>query len=110
MDLEMAQGMGKAGSVSSEGARMGTITYNTNGGEGQAPVPQNFEVGQAVTLADLVNPRALGKTDHTFDGWMDISTGALYSQGESARFDKSAGLYAKFTRVFEQVINIIPPD
>ena len=79
------------------GVGMQTITYDLNGGEGRVPAPQNFQVGQVVTLAELNHQRQLFNTHHTFDGWVDPATDKLYAPGEKTNFTDSVVLYAKFT-------------
>jgi len=78
------------------------ITYDANGGEGQAPPPQPFQAGRSVTIAALERPRKLFKINHTFDGWCTdpYGTGTLYPQRHKATFDSDITLYAKFTSVF----------
>ena len=46
-------GFGMVGDGFNGGVGMQTITYDLNGGEGRVPAPQNFQVGQVVTLAEL---------------------------------------------------------
>jgi phage protein D len=102
-EVEMRQVLEDAGA---EGGRFpplqeaqNTITYNTNGGTGQTPPPQTFQMGQAVTLPALAHPRDLFMLNHTFDGWRDSVSGRLYAQGESMSFDGSVVLNAAFTLV-----------
>jgi len=75
------------------------ITYVNREGEGQAPPPKVFLLGQPVRVAILDHPRDVCKRDCTFDGWLDPVTGILYYQGETANFDSDVTLYAAFTNV-----------
>ena len=77
------------------------ITYDKNGGEGNAPPPQALETGQPLELAKLAYPRDLFKLNHTFDGWNTCpnGTGEYYPQGQRVVFDSAITLYAMFTSV-----------
>jgi hypothetical protein len=102
--IAFINGFGKNRKVTySKDSGTACVTYEGNGGEGQAPLPQSFEVGKSVDLAALRHPRELCRLDHTFDGWCTDQSGKgkLYFQGETAHFGSDTTLYAVFTNVFE---------
>ena len=80
-----------------------TLTYNINGGAGEAPDAQTFKPGEAVTLAALTNPRDYYKLDYIFDGWNTAAdgSGTLFHSGEAVTFTEDVTLYAQFTYAFD---------
>ncbi len=65
-----------------------TVTYDANGGTGNAPLDANspYEVGESVTvLGNVGTPAPLSKTDFTFGGWNTQAdgNGTTYQADES---------------------------
>ena len=64
-----------------------TLTYDANGGTGNAPVDANspYEVGESVTvLGNVGTPDPLTKTNYTFSGWNTQAdgNGTTYQSGD----------------------------
>ena len=75
-----------------------TVTFNANGGTGNAMSPQTFTVGVAQNLSHCTFTR----NDYTFDGWATTQGGNVaYTDGQSVSNLASAGgtitLYAHWT-------------
>jgi len=70
-----------------------TVTFDANGGNGTAPVPQIVKIGSSITLP---GGSGLSKNKAVFDGWSANSSGAgtKYSAGSSFTPTGNITLYA----------------
>ncbi|MCL2183812.1 MAG: InlB B-repeat-containing protein [Chitinispirillia bacterium] len=74
-----------------------TVTYNVNGGTGNAPATQTVNAGSSVTLA---SGSGLTRSGYTFAGWNTNAQGTGTNHNAGANFTPSANttMYARWTQ------------
>ncbi|MCL2066703.1 MAG: InlB B-repeat-containing protein [Treponema sp.] len=72
-----------------------TVSFNTNGGEGNAPPAQTIKIGSSIILP---NGSGITKDNYIFGGWNTKAdgTGDNYSPGSYYVPDRNVTLYAKW--------------
>jgi len=80
-----------------------TLAYSVNGGEGQVPPPQEYKVGETITIDPTIAPTRNG---YIFDGW--ILFGKVYAPGSTFVMpDKNVILMANWKPNISNIAQIV---
>ena len=76
-----------------------TLTYDGNGGTGEAPVAQTVDKGSNVTIA----ANTFSRDGYTFTGWNTQAdgTGTAYTAGETISLSEDTTLYAQWAEIVD---------
>ena len=76
-----------------------TLTYDGNGGEGNAPGAQTVDKGSNVTIA----ANTFSRDGYTFTGWNTQAdgTGTAYTAGETISLSEDTTLYAQWAKIVD---------